>query len=237
MDVKCGSHFTLTTGLICIFSTFLLQLIKWDETLKLLWMILSLYRMPFFREDILTSHSRRSTGVNNKINDGWVPFSCFSFMCACWLAVSLSWLSGDRKEPSLMLLVTSVLFLLWQVKMSAVEKAYMYFWMTSLHLRRKRDWKRKDGKQKRPIPAVFCIWLGYETPTMSQFLMENMFFCELFSPIWFRLEHRPRGLVYSSVHHLRNQKYNSGSQFHCVIRYTDKSFLCLFASFVYLCQS
>lgn len=72
---------------------------------------------------------------------------------------------------------------------------------------------------------------------MSQFFTENMFFCELFSLIWFCFEHRPRGLVYSSLHHLGNQKYNSDSQFNCVIRCTDERFLCLFASFVYFCQS
>ncbi len=35
---------------------------------------------PFFStEDISTRHSRKSTGVNNKMNDGWIPFSCSSF--------------------------------------------------------------------------------------------------------------------------------------------------------------
>lgn len=62
--------------------------------------------------------------------------------------------------------------------------------------------------------------------------MENMFFCELFSFIWFCFERRPRGLVYSSVYHLRNQKYNSDLQFQCVIRYTDKRFLGLLCVFM-----
>ncbi len=53
--------------------------------------------------NILTCHSRKSTGVNNKINDGWIPFSCFSVrvLVLCMLAHC-----HTRTEPSLMLFVT-----------------------------------------------------------------------------------------------------------------------------------
>ncbi len=43
------------------------------------------------------SFSQKSGGVNNKINDGWIPFSCFSFrvLLLCMLAtVTLSWPTG-----------------------------------------------------------------------------------------------------------------------------------------------
>lgn len=40
-------------------------------------------------KDILTCHSRRSTGVNNEISNGWIPFSCWSFgvLVLCLLAL------------------------------------------------------------------------------------------------------------------------------------------------------
>lgn len=50
----------------------------------------------FFTEDILTGRSRRSTGVNNKINDA-------SVSGACWFTVLLL---EHVAEPSLMILVT-----------------------------------------------------------------------------------------------------------------------------------
>ena len=112
--------------------------------------------------------------------------------------------------------------------MPAVKSIYWYLWAMVLHLRRQRDRKRKDGKQNETKTSCFLyLVIGDETSTMSQFFTENMFFCELFSLIWFCFERRPRGLVYSSVHHLGNQKYNSDLQFHWVIWYTDKRFLCL----------
>ena len=77
-----------------------------------------------------TCHSRKSTDVNNKINDGWIPFSCFDFIVH---AGSLSHCHGllghlNRTEPLLMLLVTPA-FLLWQVKMflSIVTVRIMFF--------------------------------------------------------------------------------------------------------------
>lgn len=30
-------------------------------------------------QTVFTCHRRKSSGVNNQINDGWIPFSCFSF--------------------------------------------------------------------------------------------------------------------------------------------------------------
>lgn len=54
-----------------------------------------------------TCDSRKSTGVASKMND-----SCFSFRVR------------NRTEPLLMLLQTSVLFLLWQVKIPVVKKEY-----------------------------------------------------------------------------------------------------------------
>ena len=42
----------------------------------------------FFTEDSFTCGSRKSTGVNNEINNGWITFSCFSFrvLILCLLA-------------------------------------------------------------------------------------------------------------------------------------------------------
>ncbi len=86
--------------------------------------------------DILTCHRRKNTGVNNKINDGWIPFSCSSFQGHGVVhAGSLSHCNGlfehwNRTNPSLMLLVTPELFLLWQVKMSAVKNTS---WKDLLH--------------------------------------------------------------------------------------------------------
>lgn len=49
----------------------------------LLWIyqmeLFALIDLFFFAGDILTYHSSESTGVNNKKNEGWNPFSCFSF--------------------------------------------------------------------------------------------------------------------------------------------------------------
>ncbi len=43
-------------------------------------------------EDFLTRHSRKITGVNNKVNDGLIPFSCFSFrvLVLCMLAPTMT---------------------------------------------------------------------------------------------------------------------------------------------------
>ncbi len=36
--------------------------------------------------------SSKSTGVNNKMSDGWIPFSCFNFWYwSCWLTVIAYW--------------------------------------------------------------------------------------------------------------------------------------------------
>ena len=43
--------------------------------------------------------SRESTCGNNKMNDGWVPFSCFSFR----VLVLLTLAPFNRTEPSLIL--------------------------------------------------------------------------------------------------------------------------------------
>lgn len=56
--------------------------------------------------------------------------------------------------------------------------------------------------------SCFLYLVSIENPT-SHFFIENMFFCELYLPIWFCLVQNPRGLVYSNVLGLRNQKYNS----------------------------
>lgn len=74
------------------------------------------------------------------------------------------------------------------------------------------------GRQKGSMPAVFCMLLADETAAMPQYFMENMFFCELFSSIWFHFEYHPEGFVYGSVHHLGDQKCSSDSQ---LCRYTD----------------
>ncbi len=73
----------------------------WDLCPYYLWVY-----ETFFTADILTCHSKKSTGVTNGINDGSVLFRC----------PSESWQSGKKMEngtqPSLILLFTDVLFLL-----------------------------------------------------------------------------------------------------------------------------
>ena len=48
----------------------------------------------FFTADILACHSRKSTGVDYKFNDGWNPFKAAlisgSWCRACWLTVTHS---------------------------------------------------------------------------------------------------------------------------------------------------
>ncbi len=56
------------------------------------------------------------------VNRWW--FQTQPWCCECWLTVMTYWDTWIRTEPSLMLLVTPVLFLLCQDKMSAVKKAY-----------------------------------------------------------------------------------------------------------------
>lgn len=87
---------------------------------------------------------------------------------------------------------------------------------------------------KREINTSCFLHLVSSEAPVSQIFMENTFFCELFLPIWFCLQLHPRGLVYSSVHLLRNQNSYSDLQFHCVIMYTDERFLlvCLFCVFM-----
>lgn len=66
----------------------------------------------------------KSTGVNNEINDGW---RCLDFRCLVsrMLAHCHSHFEPlNRTEP--LLVVVFVLFLLWQVNMSAVRKAYAW---------------------------------------------------------------------------------------------------------------
>ncbi len=41
--------------------------------------IFILCTIRLFQKNMLTCCSRKSTGVNNKMNDGWIPFSCFCF--------------------------------------------------------------------------------------------------------------------------------------------------------------
>lgn len=63
-----------------------------------------------------------NTGVTNNINTGCIPFWCASalilYVLAYWHGL-LARLNG--KEPSLMLAITPVFFLLWPVKMCAVR--------------------------------------------------------------------------------------------------------------------
>lgn len=72
-------------------------------------------------------HRRKSKCVNDKFHNSWIPFNCFRFriLILCILAHCHS-LYGHlyRSEQSLMLLVTPVLSLVWQVKISAATKAY-----------------------------------------------------------------------------------------------------------------
>lgn len=49
------------------------------------------------------------TGVSNEINDGWLPFICFGVLCTLARCHTLM-AYFNRTEPSLMLLVTLVLF-------------------------------------------------------------------------------------------------------------------------------
>lgn len=76
---------------------------------------------PYITQDILIHHCRKSKGVNNKTNDGWITFICIDFrvLVFCFLAHCHSLLGHlNRTEPSLMLLSTPMLFLLWQVQIS-----------------------------------------------------------------------------------------------------------------------
>lgn len=57
-------------------------------------------------------HSRKSTGVTNEINDGFLAAEVLeSWYCALWLSLTLSWLTGIP-EYNRMSLVTFVLFVL-----------------------------------------------------------------------------------------------------------------------------
>lgn len=40
---------------------------------------LCMHNRPFFPKEISTCHSRKSAGVNNNLNDGWIPFGCSGF--------------------------------------------------------------------------------------------------------------------------------------------------------------
>lgn len=72
--------------------------------------------------------------------------------------------------------------------------------------------REKRPQTKQTDTSCFLHLVSEETP-MSQFFLENMFFCELFLPIWFCLEQQhPSGPVYSSEHHLETQKCNSDLQ-------------------------
>lgn len=46
---------------------------------------------PFFMEEILTCHNKKSAGLSSKINNGWNLFSCFGFtaLVLCMLDHSL----------------------------------------------------------------------------------------------------------------------------------------------------
>lgn len=105
------------------------------------------------------------------------------------------------------------------------------FWITFLHLRKESD---RGWCMKQPKTSCFLYPVIWRNSHNVPIFMKNMFFCELFSPIWFCFGPCPIGLVYSSVHHFGNKKCSSDLQFYCIIRYKDERFLCLLASFVYL---
>ncbi len=72
-------------------------------------------RWPHFFQGRQFDMSQEATGVKYKMNDGWIPFSCFSFdaLALCMLAHCHGLLGHlNRTEPLLIFLVTPVLFLL-----------------------------------------------------------------------------------------------------------------------------
>ncbi len=74
-------------------------------------------KRPFSLQTFWHVSVGKVTGVNNEMNDGWSPFRSLSH-CHGLLG------HLNRLEPSLTLLLTPVLFLLCQVKVSAEKKAY-----------------------------------------------------------------------------------------------------------------
>lgn len=74
--------------------------------------------------------------VRNIINSGCIPLRCASARALLPFTL-LHWHTENEMAPSVMLLVTPVLFLLWQVKMSAVRMVHfpslMLYWLTTGH--------------------------------------------------------------------------------------------------------
>lgn len=77
---------------------------------------------PKMTEEMLTCHIKNSTGLNNKKLQ--YDLVSGSWYCSSWFTITHYNLMGhlNRTEPSLMLLVTPILLLLWQVTMSAVKR-------------------------------------------------------------------------------------------------------------------
>ena len=76
------------------------------------------------------------------------------------------WLNGtiNGMEPLLMLLFTPVLFLLWQVKMSAVKRVHYFYWNSNKVLLwvlmwlkecRRPLWKKRQKTRQ----GSFCLWV------------------------------------------------------------------------------
>lgn len=72
--------------------------------------------LTFFRADVLTGQSRKSTGVTNDINDASALFRCPSEL-ACTISRPETEQSNGI-QSSLILLLTPMLFLLHHVKLS-----------------------------------------------------------------------------------------------------------------------
>ena len=133
-----------------------------------------------------------------------------------------------------MLLVTTVVSLLWQDEMSAVRRRgflNISEWLYCTWGGRETGWQLRESS-----PSCFLSPVRRWNPRQClNFSRRICSFVDCFTPIWFRFELRPRGLVYSSLHHLGNQEYNSDSQFPCWIRYADESFplfVCLLRVFL-----
>lgn len=79
----------------------------------------------FSQQTILACHTRKNTSVINNMTHARILFTCAGFrafilcMLTRWLCL-LGNLNGT--EPSVMLLITPVMQLQWQVKMSAVKR-------------------------------------------------------------------------------------------------------------------
>lgn len=145
------------------------------------WLEILLLKYDAKHSPHISCHSRRSTGVNDNMNNGWIRFSCCSLRALVYLfIVSLSrWDARWNKTIFHALTNTCVFPVMTGQNVKATSE---YLWMAVPHLRTMKDRQRWEDKQRRLTPAVFCIWLANESLTVSQFFMENMLFCELFSP-------------------------------------------------------